>query len=142
MLGGTFSLAEAQLLLLFYSKIKTKKNTYTHIQKKKKKKKKKSANLKLSFSSKLHRSNCSSKPGQIVCSRCTISPFTRLRITSKTTIQGFFTVYVCVLWCHLVDHISICLIWAYRRFQSLSVISRRCLDVAGSSMLTFRVLPL
>ena len=31
-----------------------------------------------------------------------------------------------------------CLIWA---FNNLSVISRQCLDVIGSSMLTFRVLP-
>ena len=29
----------------------------------------------------------------------------------------------------------------YVAFYNLSVISRRCLDVAGSSMLTFRVLP-
>ena len=29
----------------------------------------------------------------------------------------------------------------YVTFNNFSVISRRCLDVAGSSMLTFRVLP-
>ena len=34
-----------------------------------------------------------------------------------------------------------CFIWALRHFQQSSVIPRWCLNVAGSSMLTFRVLP-
>ena len=42
----------------------------------------------------------------------------------------------------LHQFVCVCFSWALRRFlNNLSVISRWCLDVAGSSMLTFRVLP-
>ena len=53
---------------------------------------------------------------------------------SITSIWDIVTLKNC---CELRGHTWI---WAYVAFNDLSVISRRCLDVAGSSMLTFRVL--